>query len=289
MGWSERRATRDAHKLPADWEAQCNKAFLRLVHDIKEYDIPAELYVNTDQTNMVYAQGTKLTWAPMGSKQVGVIGTEDKRAVTLCVSVANSGVLLPFQAVYVGETYRSTPARTAPNYQATVNAGMTYEYGTRTSYWSNQRTMQRLVTDIIAPYFDAQKAKLGLPPDQKSIWQIDVWSVHRSAEFRSWMKKTYENILLHFVPGGCTGVFQACDVGIQRPLKHSLRRSYHRDVVDEVLEQLDAGKDVITVAKNVATLRDRTVTWIWEAYQKLNRPDLVKSVRTFHLRPGYCR
>ena len=54
---------------------------------------------------MVYAQGTKLTWAPTGSNQVSVHGADEKRAVTLCMSVANSSKLLPIQAVYQGETY----------------------------------------------------------------------------------------------------------------------------------------------------------------------------------------
>jgi hypothetical protein len=76
--------------------------------------------------------------------------------------------------------------------------------------------MKSLVNDIIAPYFSEQKKKLGLPETQKSIWQIDVWSVHGSQEFRDWMKKTHPNIILHYVPAGCTGVFQPCDVGIQQ-------------------------------------------------------------------------
>ncbi|KAI0703086.1 hypothetical protein C8Q76DRAFT_568687, partial [Earliella scabrosa] len=206
LHWSERRATRDAHKLPTDWEAQCRKAILRIVHDIKEYDIPSSLYVNTDQTNMVYVQGSKLTWAPVGSKQVSVVGTEEKRAITLCVSVANNGVLLPFQAVYMGGTYQSTPKKTADHYEETHKAGIRYEYGTRSSYWSTQRTMQALVDDIIAPYFDQMRREAvpPLPPTQKAIWQIDVWSVHRSEEFRTWMRTKHTNILLHFVPAGCT-------------------------------------------------------------------------------------
>jgi hypothetical protein len=31
---------------------------------------------------------------------------------------------------------------------------------------------------ILVPYLSEQKAKFGLPESQKSIWQIDVWSVH---------------------------------------------------------------------------------------------------------------
>jgi hypothetical protein len=91
--------------------------------------------------------------------------------------------------------------------------------------------MHSFVEKILVPYLSEQKAKLGLPKSQKSIWQIDVWSVHQSKEFQNGMKTRYPNIIVDFVPGGCTGVWQACDVGIQRIFKHSLKRSYHEDVV----------------------------------------------------------
>lgn len=103
MKWSERKATRAVHKLPDDWEDICEKSLLRIAQDIKEEDIPAALYVNTDQTQAVYAQGSNLTWAQTGSVQVSVVGEDEKRAFTAVVSVSNSGVLLPFQAIYMGK------------------------------------------------------------------------------------------------------------------------------------------------------------------------------------------
>jgi hypothetical protein len=75
--------------------------------------------------------------------------------------------------------------------------------------------MRSFVDNILAPYFDNKKLKLHLPPCQKVLWQINVWSVHRSNEFRNWMKEYHPWIILDFVPGGCTGVHQPCDVGIQ--------------------------------------------------------------------------
>ena len=44
MGWTIRKATRAAQKLPDNWEDQCEKAVIRRAYLIKEYDIPAELY-----------------------------------------------------------------------------------------------------------------------------------------------------------------------------------------------------------------------------------------------------
>jgi hypothetical protein len=109
-----------------------------------------------------------------------------------------------------------------------------FEYSKSKTYWSTQETMHLLVDNIITPYFARQKAKLGLPPSQKSIWKIDVWSVHHSAEFCNWMKSHHPNIILDFVPGGCMPIWQACDTGIQQIFKHSLKQSYHEDVVSAI-------------------------------------------------------
>lgn len=111
MNWSIRRATQAAHKLPNNWEDQCEQSFFRKVYVIKEEDIPAPLYVNSDQTNVVYAPGNRMTWAPTGAKQVSVVGVDEKRAFTLLISVAADGTLLPLQAIYVGLTDRSCPSK----------------------------------------------------------------------------------------------------------------------------------------------------------------------------------
>jgi hypothetical protein len=278
MNWSERKATRAAHKLPENWEDICEKSLLRIAQDMKEEDIPAALYVNTDQTQAVYAQGSNLTWTQTGSAQVSVVGEDEKRAFTAVVSVSNSGVLLPFQAIYMGKSNRSCPDKSARSYDETQAAKFRFEYSNTGTYWSTQQTMHDLVDHIISPYFSEQKEKLGLPESQKSIWQIDVWSVHRSKEFRGWMKAHHPNIIMHYVPAGCTGVFQACDVGIQRIFKHSLKRSYHQDVVAEILDQIDGGNETIIVEKKLGVLRDRSVGWLWDAYETLNNEQTVKKV-----------
>jgi hypothetical protein len=281
--WSERKATRAAQKLPDNWEHLCQRAFLRIAYGIKEQDIPPELFVNSDQTQVVYAQGSKLTWAKTGSRQVTVVGEDEKRAFTVVVSISNSGELLPFQAIYQGYTAKTCPSKSAKDYDAAKAAGFRFEFSKSKTYWSTHETMHDLVDEIIAPYFAKQKAKLGLPASQMSIWQIDVWSVHRSQAFRNWMKAKHSNIILDFVPGGTTGVWQACDVGIQRIFKHSLKRSYHEDVVAAILKQIDDGVDTIEVDKKLGILRDQSVSWMWKAYQTLNKPEIVKKVKSSYV------
>lgn len=215
MHWSIRKATCAAQKLPEDWEDKCAKSVLRKAYQIKEYDIPAELFINADQTQFVYAPGDKLTWAETGSSQVSLLGAEEKRAFMLLVGVAASGKAIPFQAVYGGKSKKSTPSPDSQKYDAAITKGFKFVFSTTDTYWSNHETMHQYVNEILVPYIETKKKELGLPDDQKTLWSIDVWAVHRSKQFRTWMSTNHPNILLDYVPGGCTGVAQPCDVGIQ--------------------------------------------------------------------------
>ncbi|GLB45665.1 hypothetical protein LshimejAT787_2500570 [Lyophyllum shimeji] len=143
-------------------------------------------------------------------------------------------------------------------------------------YWSTQETMRDLVDNIIAPYFESKKKDLGLPPEQRSIWKIDCWSVHKSEEFRTWMKQHHATIIIIFVPGGCTSVWRPLDIGFQRVLKLSIKRSAHRDIVQEVTAQMSAKPpQPVRLDTSVRTLRNRTVSWIVNAVNELSNKELI--------------
>jgi hypothetical protein len=73
------------------------------------------------------------------------------------------------------------------------------------------------------------------------------------------MKAHHPNIILNFVPGGTTGVWQACDVGMQC--------SYHEDIVNTILKQIDDGTDIVRIDKKLGVLQDQSVSWLWKAQQ----------------------
>lgn len=218
----------------------------------------------------------------MGSKQVSLIGGDEKRAFTVMVSVSNSGELLPFQAIYEGKTKLACPSASSKNYEDIHKVGMLIEPSGTKTYWSNHETMHHFVNHILAPYFNKMRKFLGLPKSQKALWQIDVWSVHRSVEFREWMAKHHNNIIIDFVPGGCTGLHQPCDVGIQQPFKHVIKRSYHEAVVDEMVQKLESGLTLLTTDKHIKIVQDCSVSWLWNAYNTVNKVALVKKVRAYH-------
>lgn len=280
LGWSERRATRAAQKLPPNHEQILSDSFLRQACIIRDHAIPAELRANTDQTQTVYQMGNKTTWNLRGVKQVSTVGMEEKRAFTLVPTITANGEILPMQAIFQGQTTASCPSLESAQYRDAITLGFKFEPSKTKTYWSTQATMKSLVNDIITPHFDKKKRELGLPPTQCSLWTIDCWSVHKSEEFRTWMKETHPTIIISFVPGGCTGLWQPLDVGIQRVLKQSMKRAAHKDIVTETMAQLDAGRAAaaLKLDTTLGNLRNRSVGWLVNAYHDINRKDLIMKV-----------
>ncbi|KAG1737086.1 uncharacterized protein EDB91DRAFT_1055267 [Suillus paluster] len=76
---------------------------------------------------------------------------------------------------------------------------------------------------------------------------------------------------------------------MQRVFKHSLKRSYHSDVVQEISQQLAHDKEDLVIDKRVAVMRNRSVTWMWDTFKTVGKPIIVKKafemcrIREFNL------
>ncbi|KEP45194.1 DDE superfamily endonuclease, partial [Rhizoctonia solani 123E] len=278
LNWSLRRPTQAAQKVPKNAPVVLKQAFLRMACAIRDENIPSCCIVNSDQTQVVYSHGSQYTWCETGAKQVAVVGKEEKRAYTLLIGVSNSGQLLPFQAIYQGSTAASLPHPSSSGYGHAIKLGTRIEFSMTKTYWSTLQTMEDYVTFILVPFMKRMISENNLPPDQRCIWQIDVWSVHRSAAFRNWISETYPWIILQYIPGGCTGIFQACDVALQRVAKAAMRQKALADVINETNALLSDGADPTTVVhdKSIKTLRDRSVSWMLEAHRALDNPQLIQ-------------
>ncbi|KAI0311263.1 hypothetical protein OF83DRAFT_1069115 [Amylostereum chailletii] len=81
------------------------------------------------------------------------------------------------------------------------------------------------------------------------------------------------------------GLAQPCDVGIQRPYKLSIKKSQLNDIVRETLDHLEQDKDPETFRLDtcIKTLWDRSVSWFVNAWEDINKPELVKKVNGFDL------
>lgn len=142
-----------------------------------------------------------------------VIGAEDKRQNTVCVASSLDGDFLPLQLVFTGKTKACVPEATAASIAASTH--LTFSE----NHWSSQETMQQYVNEIIVPFAKQRVIEHGLQPDSHIVLVLDVWSVHKSAEFRKFMRDKHPNIHLVFVPANCTSKLQVADVMHQASLQ----------------------------------------------------------------------
>ncbi|KAH7903348.1 hypothetical protein BJ138DRAFT_1194697, partial [Hygrophoropsis aurantiaca] len=133
-----------------------------------------------------------------GSRQVAIVGQEEKRAFTLVVGISAADDLLPFQAIYQGKSKCSTPSCNSPCYDEAVDLGFRLEYSNTDTYWSTFDLMCSYINNIAVPYWEVKKQQFAAPHDQECILQLDVWVVHRSVAFRTWLSTNWPWIKYRF-------------------------------------------------------------------------------------------
>ncbi|KIK91472.1 hypothetical protein PAXRUDRAFT_149437, partial [Paxillus rubicundulus Ve08.2h10] len=205
------KATHATQKLPTNVEDVCLEQFLRLALTVCDDVITSgTFHVNIDQTNIIYQPVNNYTYEKLSSRQVAVAGQEEKCACTLVCGASNDGDLLPFQIILQGKSNRSLLSPKA----------MGFDDATKLKFqFSTFETMCSYVTAMLVPFWTEKKHHLNVPLDQPCILQLDVWVVHHSVTFHTWLDKNFDWIHYHFVPAGTTGIAQPCDMGIQHPLK----------------------------------------------------------------------
>ncbi|KAJ7281126.1 hypothetical protein C8J57DRAFT_1027584, partial [Mycena rebaudengoi] len=97
---------------------------------------------------------------------------------------------------------------------------------------------------------------------------IDIYPVHIGEEFRTFVFDEYPFIILIFVPGGCTGVFQPADVGLQCIAKHILKQDSLSYLVDFFTAQTSKGiaPADIKFPNSLPVLRNATVRSLVKLY-----------------------
>ena len=252
--------------------------------------LTASCCVNSDQTGYTYSQPGVSTYDSIGTNQVAIVGKEDKRAFTIMAGVSMGGEVLPFQIMYSGKTDGSLPnindltSKFKDMNSEAKRLRFRFEStGIPANHWSNLNTMKSYVKNVLNVYFDEQRTILKRK-SQVFIWTIDCWSVHRSQEFRNWIRENCPWILVRYVPGGCTGIFQPCDVGIQRILKHAMKKTALSHIVKETVAHLNNNEDpgTILLTKTIGVLRNRSVEWLVNGFKAINKPEIVKKVRASH-------
>ena len=272
MKWSMRRGTTAASKLPVNWTDLGVAMVKRMAAIIKNKQIHKSLIINIDQTGIELVPASKTTYDAIGKKSIALVGQDDKRQITAVLGSSASGELLPLQLIFGGKTERSHPIMA----ETIKQAG--FHFAHSENHWSNQQTMKEYITNVIIPYRRKQIDKHQLASDSKLILQLDCWSVHRSDEFISWIKKNHRFIELLFIPPNCTSKLQVADVALQKPFKWGIKRQFNQWLADIIEEQIESEAEKIEINSHLrmAAIKPLLMNWVYESWDLLgSQPELI--------------
>jgi len=219
-----------------------------------------------DQTGVHLVPSARWTYEKVNSGDVAVLGAEDKRQITVCLASSLDGELLPLQLIFQGKTDRSLPPATP--YSLSSRADVTCSE----NHWSNQHTMQRYIEKVLLPYAERAIERHSLHSDAKIILVLDVctWFVHKSEEFRLYLRTRHPRIQLVFVPANCTSKLQVADVVLQRPFKHGISRRFNEWAAERIAEQIEAGQVTgIADMLKMGVLKPRVLEWCVDSWNDL--------------------
>jgi hypothetical protein len=271
LDWRWRARTTAASKLPVDWEAQGVLMAKRIAANMEMHTVHPSLVVNVDQTGVRLVPSAAWTYEKCNSSSVAVVGAEDKRQITACIASSLSGELLPLQLIFEGKTERSLPQKTAASIASLCH--LTFS----DNHWSSQKTMQQYVSEIVMPYAETCIRKHRLHADAHIILVLDVWSVHKSEEFRLFLRTQHPRIHLVFVPANCTSKLQVADVSLQRPFKHAITRRFNEWAVRQIQEQIDANNVIgLAALLKMSTIKPLALQWCIDSWTVLKeRRELI--------------
>ena len=151
--FTKRKGTNGVKHLPSDFSEIKDEFVNRVESVVKKNAIPDELILNWDQTGVHMVPIGQWTMSEKGEKQVKIIGSDDKRQITVLLCCSKSGTLLAPQVIYQGKSERCHP-----NIKFPESWNITHSE----SHWSNEDTMLEFVDKIIIPYVESVRENLPL-------------------------------------------------------------------------------------------------------------------------------
>lgn len=136
--------------------------------------------------------------------------------------------------------------------------------------------MQLWMIKVVWPAFVRACKKYGRDENrQVAILNIDVYPVHTSEAFITWMRQKYPRFRLIFVPAKCTSKAQFADVVLNKPLKNYVMRNFTLHMVEKVKAEKAVGKSLAEINfQSVGTqVSNNAMRWLLDGYKKLGEID----------------
>ena len=267
MNFVKRKATKAVRKVPTDFP-EIKLAFLKRIPDfVQEHKIPPDLIINWDQTGAKYVPTSEWTLAEEGSRQVDVIGKEDKREMTVLLSCTMSGVILPPHLIYCGKTDKCHP---------NIKFPPGWDVYRSVNHWSTEATILHFIDCVLVPYVQSTKQKLGLDKDNFALALFDVFAAHRCDSVLQALEK--HHIKCCFIPPSCTGELQPLDLTVNQVFKQELKACFIRWYAGLVKDQLRDGVQLENIKPDlrISVLKPLHANWLIQAISYISSDVIIE-------------
>ena len=261
MGFKRRVVTTGKVRVPEGAKREAGlQHHYRIVSLVEKYNIPPELILNSDQTPSKYVTVGRTTMAPSGSKRVAKAGNDDKRAITLTLTVTKSGKVLPFQIIYGGKTARSIPKVTFPK---------GFSLSANPKHYSNTAEVCKHLNEVVIPYVNEVRERLN-NPDQYALL---IWDVFRGQTTDEVSLLLDDNkIVYEFVPNNMTADFQVLDLTVNGWFKDLMKMKFNDWFAEQLRVQLENGTALenIDITFLLTIMKPLHAGWLISCYDKLS-------------------
>lgn len=167
---------------------------------------------------------------------------------------------MPIQLIYGGKTEQSLPRFKFPD---------GFSLSANPTHYSNTTESIKIIEEIISPYLKEERATLKLPPDQKGLLIMDVFTGQMTSEVLNKIKENH--ICVVNVPANMTKFYQPLDLTVNGHAKRFLRNKFSTWYADQISKQLnDVVKiDEVDVKLRLTTLKPLHAQWVVDFYDEM--------------------
>ena len=249
-GFSIRRHTTVAQKLPKDYENKLISFQRFVISKRKQHSFELKYIGNADQTPLTFDIVTNSTVAEKGIKSVPILTTgHDKDRFTVMLACLGDGTKLPPYVVFKRKT---------------LPKNMVFPHGLvvrcQEKGWTNE--------DLVKDWLNTVWSKVGGLGHRKSMLVWDSFRVHLSNPVRRTLQSL--NTECAVIPGGMTGILQPLDVSINKPFKDRLRNKWQHCMI--------SGEHTLTASGRMRKAELNVIcNWIKQTWNEIPTEMIQKS------------
>jgi DDE superfamily endonuclease len=221
-GLVHRMATHESQKDPRTTAAEALDFVMSIRPRLTQPCRHQDYILNMDQTPVPFTFNSKRTVEILGRRTVHVRkSTNDTKRATYAMTVTASGKALTPLLVFKGKPGGRIETREFSTYPGGI------VYACQENAWMDEAVMLLWVERVLKPYV------LGAPEHIVPLLFLDSYRCHMMS---SVVNKIQElGVEVEHIPGGCTGLCQPVDVGVNKPFKDRIRGQWESWMVQEGL------------------------------------------------------